>query len=324
MADFSCCCSFRRSEIGLVLLISHSEKPTDRSMGSSTTQGPPTISVILPAFNAAATIDLAVRSILAQTETDFELLVVDDGSTDSTVEILRGYDDPRLKVFAPGENRGLTVRLNELLEEAQGSYVARMDADDVSYPCRLERQRAELEGRNLDLVGAAIVVVDDQLRPKGIRWTPLTHDEICARPWSGFYFPHPTWFGRRDVIRSLGYRNFRLCEDQELLLRGHRELRLGNVEDVLLGYREPRPSWRKIKRGRRSFVAALRANAGGYDRNPALAVAEQYVKLAFDGFSVTTGLAEKLLAHRHGAPDLIAYAAWDDVLRGLNVEPLGR
>jgi glycosyltransferase involved in cell wall biosynthesis len=273
----------------------------------------PAISVLLPAYNAGRTVELAVQSVLDQTDGDFELLVMDDGSTDDTAECLATIDDPRLVVVRDGANRGLTIRLNELLERARGRYVARMDADDVAFPQRFALQRAALEERELDIVGGGVIVVDDELQPKGVRRIPLTHEEICARPWAGFYLPHPTWFARTDSLRRHGYRPFRLCEDQELLLRANRSLRYGNVHDVVLAYREPDPSWRKIKQGRQSYVAAIRANAATSDRNVTLAVAEQYVKLAVDRFSLATGLADRLLAHRRGAPDTQAFAAWAEV-----------
>ena len=97
------------------------------------------------------------------------------------------------------------------------------------------------------IIGSAIVVIDDDYRPRGIRRSPTSHEDICASPWAGFYMPHPTWLARTEKLVAFGYRDFSLCEDQELLLRAHRWLRLGNTEEVLLGYREGAPSWRKME-----------------------------------------------------------------------------
>ncbi len=284
----------------------------------------PTISVILPAYNAERTIEAAVGSILRQTHTQLELLVVDDGSTDSTVELLRRFDDDRLSIIEGGGNQGLPKRLNQLLGLARGDFVARMDADDVAFPRRFEVQLEALERRHLDIIGSAIVVIDDDYRPRGIRRSPTSHEDICASPWAGFYMPHPTWLARTEKLVAFGYRDFSLCEDQELLLRAHRWLRLGNTEEVLLGYREGAPSWRKIRRGRTSFIKGLRANSSEIGRPLSLAIAEQYAKLAVDRVALSTGLSERLLAHRRGTPDAAVYAEWDCVCASLGLPTDGK
>lgn len=278
-----------------------------------------TISVILPAYNAERTIEAAVGSILRQTHTQLELLVVDDGSTDSTVELLRRFGDDRLSIIEGGGNQGLPKRLNQLLALARGEFVARMDADDVAFPRRFEVQLEALERRHLDIIGSAIVVIDDDYLPRGIRRSPTSHEDICASPWAGFYMPHPTWLARTEKLAALGYRDFWLCEDQELLLRAHRSLRLGNTEAVLLGYREGAPSWRKIRRGRMSFIKGLRANSSEIGRPLWLAIAEQYAKLAVDRVALSTGLSERLLAHRRGTPDVDVYTEWAQVCASLGL-----
>ena len=143
-----------------------------------------TISVILPAYNADRTIEAAVGSILQQTHTQLELWVVDDGSTDSTMELLQRFDDDRLSIIDGGGNQGLPKRLNQLLALARGEYVARMDADDVAFPRRFELQLEALERRQLDIIGSAILVIDDEYRPRGVRRSPTNHEDICASPWA--------------------------------------------------------------------------------------------------------------------------------------------
>jgi glycosyltransferase involved in cell wall biosynthesis len=125
---------------------------------------PPRVSVLLCVYNGAGYLRAALDSILAQTLADFELIAIDDGSTDATPDILRGCADPRL-VAVRQANLGLTRSLNRGLALAQGEYVARQDADDLSAPRRLERQVAFLDARpEVALAGTAVRVVDEQGR----------------------------------------------------------------------------------------------------------------------------------------------------------------
>ena len=120
----------------------------------------PLVTVARSVFNAAATVGLAVRSILAQTCGDWELIVIDDGSTDRTREILSRAQDPRIRfIQEPSGNLGLAPRLNQCVRLARGRYIARMDADDVAYPQRLEKQVSFLQDHpDIDLLGTGAVV----------------------------------------------------------------------------------------------------------------------------------------------------------------------
>src|SRR5262245_53821277 len=118
----------------------------DTSIRSAPGMNVPRVSVLLPCRNGARTLELALRSILAQSFTEFELLLLDDGSTDESAAIASRFNDSRIRIFGDGMHRGLSLRLNEGVSRARGQYVARMDADDVSFPCRLERQVAYLDG----------------------------------------------------------------------------------------------------------------------------------------------------------------------------------
>jgi len=114
-------------------------------MGMEHVSAVPRVSVAMAVYNGERYLRQAVDSVLAQTFCDFEFLIVDDGSTDSTPEILAGYGDRRVVVISNSQNVGLTRSLNRCLERARGEYVARMDADDVSMPTRLEKQAAYLD-----------------------------------------------------------------------------------------------------------------------------------------------------------------------------------
>jgi glycosyltransferase involved in cell wall biosynthesis len=200
----------------------------------------PLVTIAMPIYNAGHYLRPAVMSILQQTLADFELLIIDDGSTDGATEDIRDIGDPRVRILRDGLNKGLAARLNEAIDLARGKYVARMDQDDISYPERLSCQLAMLErNRELDLVGVRCVAIDANNEFVGALPHALTHEELSARPWTGFYLPHPTWMGRVGWFRRHRYASpgpF-FCEDQELLLRSYRESRFATVPEVLFAYR---------------------------------------------------------------------------------------
>lgn len=201
---------------------------------------PPLVTVAMPVYNAGKYLRLAVLSIVKQTFTDWELLIIDDGSMDNALQDISDINDVRIRTFRDGENRGLAARLNEAVDLARGQYIARMDQDDVSYPERFARQIKALQNDpRLDLVAVRAITIDEGSQATGLFPYSLSHDEICARPWRGFYFPHPTWLGRTEWFRKHRYTvpGPYFCEDQELLLRSYRESHFATVDEVLFGYR---------------------------------------------------------------------------------------
>src|SRR4051794_36827493 len=119
------------------------------------TRTTPLVSIGMPVRNNEKTLGVAVRSIVRQTYPQWELLLINDGSTDGTLEVARGFCDERIRVIDEPESRGLPARLNQAVAAARGEYFARMDGDDLSYPERLERQVAYLQAHpEVDLVGA--------------------------------------------------------------------------------------------------------------------------------------------------------------------------
>ena len=200
----------------------------------------PLVTIAMPVYNAGKYLRLAVLSIVNQTFEDWELLIVDDGSTDFSLESIKDIEDSRIRILWDGENKGLAARLNECIDQASGKYIARMDQDDVSYPERLERQIETLRGDNsLDLVAVRAITIDESNAVTGLFPFFLTHQEICANPWMGFYFPHPTWMGKIEWFRKYRYAmpGPFFCEDQELLLRSYRDSKFATVNEVLFGYR---------------------------------------------------------------------------------------
>lgn len=220
----------------------------------------PLVTVAMSIHNAASTLTVALQSISRQTFSDWEMILVDDGSTDQTDRILNKVRDSRIHlVHKEGGRQGLAARLNQCIELARGKYVARMDADDVAYPERLERQVQYLETHpDVDLLGHGAILFKGDGQVVGVYPTASEHTQICRRPWWGFPLAHPTWMGRRAWFARHRYNNnLTKGQDQELLLRSYRTSRFAALSDVLLGYRTEQVSARKTARGRYDYCKTL-------------------------------------------------------------------
>jgi glycosyltransferase involved in cell wall biosynthesis len=217
----------------------------------------PKITVTMPIYNAGHQLRLAVLSIVAQTFADWQLLIIDDGSTDDALQGISDIQDPRIHILQDGSNKGLAARLNEGIDLARGPYFARMDQDDVSYPERFASQLALLESRpELDVVAVRAISISDENEYLGPRPGPLSHEQICSQPWKGFFFPHPTWMGHTEWFRTHRYASpgpF-FCEDQELLLRSYAHSHFATVDEVLFAYRvRQHVNWKKQLKTRRTL-----------------------------------------------------------------------
>lgn len=219
----------------------------------------PEVSVLLPVRDGARTLALAMLSVLEQSFSDFELLLLDDGSDDASPDIALGFGDPRVRLLRDGMKRGLAVRLNQGIDAATGRYIARMDADDVCFPDRFARQVERLNAESsLDLVACRALDFDDSGSATGLRPCRLSHEALCARPWNGFYLVHPSWMGRADWFRCYRYQTPEVmrAEDQELLLRAYPDSRFAVLDEILLGYRMGPIALRNILSQRRCLLAA--------------------------------------------------------------------
>jgi len=232
--------------------------------------------------------------MLAQTFTDFELLLLDDGSADQSMAIASVFNDPRIRIFSDGVSRGLPWRLNQGVSCARGQYIARMDADDVSFPRRLDMQVAYLDRNpHVDLVGCRAVVFRDSGHVVGLLPFAPDHATLCARPWRNIPLPHPTWMGRRQWFRTHAYRlpEVRFAEDQELLLRANLTSCYACLDDVLLGYRQGPFRLRRTLLARRSLLAAqLRLFAGrGHWGDAIKTVPQSIAKIGIDFLAAVPG-----------------------------------
>jgi glycosyltransferase involved in cell wall biosynthesis len=203
----------------------------------------PMISVLLPVHNAARYVAGSIESILGQTLGDFELLILDDGSTDGSLEVLRRYAgrDPRIRLTSR-PNKGLAPSLNELIDRARGEYLARMDADDVALPERFERQVAYLRAHpECVLLGCRVRLIDPDGDPLCDWCNRQDHealDAVFLRGEMSTEISHPAIMMRRDDVLAVGkYREFPVIEDVDLFLRLAERGRIANLPEVLLLYR---------------------------------------------------------------------------------------
>ena len=203
-----------------------------------------TVSVLLPVFNAEPFLRQAIESILAQTVDDFELLIVNDGSTDgslATIELMAARD--RRIRFESRENRGLVATLNELLERAASPFIARMDADDVAAPQRFARQLAEFQRDDrLLAIGSDVWSIDSAGRRLMTIRMPHGHQEIDEHTMqvvNGWGMCHPSMMFSARAFELVGrYREeFWPAEDADLVLRIAEKGRLANLAEPLLSYR---------------------------------------------------------------------------------------
>ena len=201
----------------------------------------PSISVIMGVHNGAKYLRGAIDSILNQAFADFEFLIVNDASTDESTSILSSYADQRIKIINNSENLGLTKSLNKGLAIAQGEYIARMDADDISLPERFEVQKKFLdESPKIAVVGSATIIIDDNNKESGSK-TPVTDPDLLK-----FYvqlknqLTHSSVMFRKNVILEIGGydESVKYAQDYDLWSRLlHKKIMLSNIEKPLLKYR---------------------------------------------------------------------------------------
>jgi glycosyltransferase involved in cell wall biosynthesis len=201
----------------------------------------PKVSVLMCVFNGERYLREAINSILNQTLSDFEFLIIDDGSTDDSVKIIQDYQDGRIRLIQNGKNLGLTKSLCVGVAKARGEYIARMDGDDVAMPNRLTAQVYHLENnREIGLVGSSHYLIDEKGEIKGAVDSISDHTEIVSRFANGLNsFCHPSTLYRRDiVVRVGGYREFfEVAQDYDLWTRILEVCEVANIDERLIKFR---------------------------------------------------------------------------------------
>jgi glycosyltransferase involved in cell wall biosynthesis len=219
-----------------------------RVTGTGSHDARPLVSVTSAFFNTGPFLLDMIKSILAQTFTDWELVLLDDGSTDGSLALVQSVADPRVRVFTNGTNRGRSFSLNRLTGLARGRYIARMDSDDLSAPRRLARQVEFLERHaDVDAVGTEVVYISRDCIPMGQRRFPATHAEICRTPLHYFGIGHGTILARRTWFERFRYdESINLAVDANLFLCTYAQSTFANIAEPLYYYRfEPSFQLRK-------------------------------------------------------------------------------
>lgn len=196
----------------------------------------PLISVVMAVYNRAALVGEAIQSILDQTFDRFEFIIVDDGSTDQSVAVIRQYRDPRIRLIQLPENRGHTVARNIGNEAARGAYIAVIDSDDIALPQRLEKQLAFMEAHpEVGLCGCSAHWIDE-VGQKQSTWRAIGDPALCrANLVFGMSFHHPTWLVRRAIYEQLAYRTeWELAEDLDFMIEAAHITTLAGLRDILM------------------------------------------------------------------------------------------
>ena len=222
------------------------------------------LSVVMAVYNQSETLNAAVKSILEQTFSVFEFIIIDDFSTDETPGLLRQWrqQDSRIKVATNRRHLGLTKSLNIGWRSAKTKYIARMDADDVSLPSRLKKQRDFLLNHpQIGLLGAAANLTDNQDLPGGVKILPPDSNSIRRVILSYCPFIHSTWMLPRNVLLEMGGYNeaFPYAQDYELALRIVKRYPTANLLEPLINYRVNSEAAISLKRLKSQEFLALTA-----------------------------------------------------------------
>lgn len=208
------------------------------------------VTVLMSVYNDERYLSDSIESILKQTFTDFEFLIIDDGSTDSTAAILSryAYIDSRVRIHTLHGNRGLGYCLNLGVSLAMGKFIARMDADDISRPDRLQRQVLFFQdNQELDVLGSYAVLIDEYGNGDRVRSVPLTKGDISRNVWSNPFIHSSVMFKKESILRIGSYMpKLARRQDYELWFRAVKHnLNMQNIADPLISYRFSENTFKK-------------------------------------------------------------------------------
>jgi len=226
----------------------------------------PTFSVLMPVYNGDRFLKEAIDSILNQTFTNFEFIIVDDGSTDQSAEIIKSYTDPRIRYYKNKVNLGISKSLNVGIDLAEADFIARMDSDDICYPDRLQKQynfiKAHPDGAFYTCY--AQEVSEDRKIIAVSRFDPQQYFHSMT---FACWIYHPTMVYRNEAVKSIGKYTVPYSEDFELAWQLTRKFKHYHLPEVLLDYRVNSQSlWQVTKKDeyKRSFLEQVRRNIKYY------------------------------------------------------------
>ena len=197
----------------------------------------PKVTVFIPVYNRDKFIGETIESVLAQSYTDFELLIVDDGSTDRTIEVIQSYQDPRIRLKTHGKNLGIPATRNKGLAHARGQYIAILDSDDLAHPERLTKQVSFLD-QNPDYVqiGTWCQMIDEHSNKlRRVRKQPTSYQDVHAHLLFRCALTNRSIMGRTHIFQEYGYHpDFPRCQDYDLHVRLSKKFKMGNLPEYLV------------------------------------------------------------------------------------------
>lgn len=223
------------------------------------------ITIGIPFYNAEKYLSFAIQSVINQTYLNWELYLVNDGSTDGSMEIASTFSekDNRIKIISDNKNRGLSHRLNQIVDVSNGEYIARMDADDIMTTNRLAEQVAYLDGNEIvDIVGSLAYSINDRnniIGMKGVNTVPKTISELLKHS----FLIHPSIMVRKAWLQKNPYdSSMDRMEDYELWIRTFKHTKFFVLNKPLLFYREINSAdkYLKTSKGIRSLLVNLNSN----------------------------------------------------------------
>lgn len=225
----------------------------------------PKISVILPVYNQEKFIKEAIESILNQSYSNFELIIINDGSTDNSEKIITSFKDKRIKIIKNNINHGLTKALNLGMKNAKGEFIARMDGDDISYANRfkLQLKAFEKDGNVYLIGGQACVISINSKKLKNTRM-PTRYQDLKKVVIKYNPFIHPTVMFKKILINKIGYfnENYRYAQDYDFVLRAINNFKCINLKEPILALRLNSNSISASKHQKQQLTAvAIRLNA---------------------------------------------------------------
>ena len=197
------------------------------------------VSIGIPFYNCEKYLEFAIKSVINQSYTNWELILLNDGSTDNSLNIVRQFTDKRIRIVSDNENKGLVYRLNELTRLAVGNYYARMDADDIMHYKRIETQlEFMINNPDVDVVGSNYYSIDISNNVIGITNVNPSPDSVNSVLKYGC-FAHPSVMGKTEWFRNNKYdeKHNTMMEDYELWLRTVTFSNFKNLKEPLLYYR---------------------------------------------------------------------------------------
>jgi len=272
---------------------------------------PPVVSIIIPCYNSAATLSLAISSVIAQTYPDWECIIIDDGSSDDSPTVISPLHDQRIQYFKFNENRGRGAARQYGLEQANGEYLAMVDADDWIYPEKLERQIKIMESEpHAALVAGPLAITDGKNEIVGVRSGITVKTPYClqypSRSTIKPLFTHAPSMLRTEVVRKEGYSvNMKVGEDAEFLMRVIHHYPIAIMKDITYVYSEyssagASKSIMSLINENRALLQHFRRNSYAVARDCLL----NLMKIPCIAAAFSLGLGNALVARRSRLPTL--------------------